>query len=66
MKDKDRYNYVVDLDRNSYHLYQDIHRWSIDNFGDDLLRWDYSITFGYQQYWFRDEADALLFTLRWV
>jgi hypothetical protein len=66
MKDKDRYNYSVDLDRESYHLYQDIWRWTIDTFGDDRTRWDYSITFGYQQYWFRDEADAILFTLMWV
>jgi hypothetical protein len=66
MKDKLNYNYFVDLDRDTYPLYQDIWRWTMNQFGDDIDRWDYSITFGYQQYWFRDEADAILFTLMWV
>jgi hypothetical protein len=41
-----------------------VYKWCVDNFGDRGPRWIYVTSPNYA-YGFRDDADAMLFTLRW-
>ena len=62
----------IRLDRNYYHLHDQIGRWCQENFGPVELynhgncRWSRDMMFGYQDYYFTEEADATFFTLKWV
>lgn len=62
----------IRLDRNYYHLHQQIANWCVEHFGpvnffgEGDNRWSRDIVFGYQDYHFKEAADATFFTLVWV
>lgn len=62
---------TVELDKDKYHLIEDMNRWLRDNVGDGgwmpMLdaRWKIEGAFGHHTYTFKDPKDATLFALRW-
>ena len=67
----------INLGREYYSIYEIIERWCNEQFGDRIKyskrsghtynsRWHREMSFGHQIFRFRDEQDAVLFTLRWV
>lgn len=70
-------SYKISLDRDWYSKHREIFKWCEEQFGEYLFtneesitelndRWDVTLTFGYQNYIFAREEDAVLFTLKWV
>jgi hypothetical protein len=63
----------IRLDRQYYHLHQDIGAWCADHFGPvdffdktKNLRWHRDMAFGYQNFTFHRDEDASFFTLYWI
>lgn len=62
----------IRLDRDYYSKHDEIGRWCREQFGELELynhgncRWSRDMTFGYQDYYFSEEADAVFFTLVWI
>jgi hypothetical protein len=54
---------TVALDRDYYHLNNEIHDWCVDNL--EGASWQLNMMFGHQLYTFDDHSDAALFSMRW-
>ena len=63
--------------KDRFHLNPEMGEWLIEHFGrgswhkygvvdDPNCRWAWESTFGITRYYFRDERDAMLFSLRWT
>lgn len=62
----------ISFDRNYYHLQNDMVDWCREKFGYGNWnhnigenKWSIESMFGYTHFYFRDEKDAVLFTLTW-
>jgi hypothetical protein len=63
----------VRLNRDYYHLHQDIGNWCEKHFGpvdffkkNKDVRWYREIMFGYQDFTFNRDEDATFFILKWI
>lgn len=63
------------LDRKYYHLHTEMIEWARKNIGTGGWRrpntergdtWGLIIAFGHQQWYFINEKDAMIFTLKWI
>ena len=65
----------VTINRDRFHIANDIIEWCKQNFGpgkwgymavDDTRRWSVDSAFGNHHFYFREEADANWFKLKWL
>jgi hypothetical protein len=62
---------TIKLDRDYYVLQRELYDWCVEQFGQPYSikqegTWGVNFAFGYQTFNFADDAEATLFTLRWV
>jgi hypothetical protein len=63
----------ITFGKGSYHLQKDMINWCREQFGDGSVyggrgaveRWSMDSAFGHTVFYFRNEADAVVFSLRW-
>lgn len=56
----------IDLDTDYYSDHREIYSWCEQHFGAERGDWQVRMLFGRQYYTFRNQCDAVLFSLKWL